>query len=517
MQSKQFTHIPAPNIGSNVFNLTHDVKMSFKMACLVPSCVVDVIPGDKFSIGVENLMRFSALVSPVMHKITATTHFFFVPNRIMWPEWEDFITGTTEPEPPYFQGATTGVEGDLVDYLGFPTDMTTANGIKFSAFPVAAYALIYDEYYRDQNLQTTEFFTELTAGENVAYALKGFDPPKKRAWNHDYFTACLPFEQKGDAVSIPLVTGGVADVEYKTPPNNQTFMRLTSTGSLGPGGNINQNVSSPQQVLATTSDVFFDPNGTLEVDLNATANTINTLRQAFKLQEWLEKNARGGTRYIENTLAHFGVMSSDKRLNRPEYIGGLKQHMTISEVLSTAQTLDAGSNTIPLGEYGGHGVSIGASEQFNYYAEEHGWIIGIINVQPDTAYYQGLPKMFNRTEALDYYWPSFAHIGEQAVMNSEVYADLGVGILDGVFGYIPRYSEYKYMPNRIAGEFKSSLNFWHLARSFSSAPALNSDFIECDADDRIFADGSGSDHIYAQIYNKIFAQRKMPIFGMPSI
>jgi hypothetical protein len=237
----------------------------------------------------------------------------------------------------------------------------------------------------------------------------------------------------------------------------------------------------------------------------AEAATINTLRRAFALQRWLELNARSGTRYIESILANFGVQSSDGRLNRPEYIGGSKQKMTISEVLSTAQTIDQASNDVPIGQMAGHGISVGGGNTFNYTAEEHGWIIGIINVQPKTAYSQGLPKKFSRVlDRLDYYWPSFANIGEQAILNQEVYCDNGETIqdLESTFGYIPRYAEYKYENNRVSGEMRDTLNYWHMGREFVSAPVLNDSFIWCDPTTRIFADESGA-QIFAHIFNNI--------------
>lgn len=238
---------------------------------------------------------------------------------------------------------------------------------------------------------------------------------------------------------------------------------------------------------------------------------INSLRRAFKLQEWLERNARGGTRYIENILTHFGVKSSDARLQRPEYLGGSRGNMVISEVLSTADTENS-----PVGQMAGHGISMTAGNEFSYYCEEHGWIIGIINVQPVTAYQQGLHKSLNRNDRLEYYWPSFANIGEQEVKRSELYVSDQDN--DVTFGYIPRYAEYKYMNSRVAGEMRGNLSFWHLGRIFDQPPVLNQEFIESNPSTRIFAvEDQNVDHIYAHIFNNVKAQRKMPVFGTPML
>lgn len=510
-----------PKVATSRFNLKHDVKLSFQMGELVPTCCMEVVPGDKFDISVENMLRFAPLISPVMHKVNVTTHYFFVPNRILWPQWEKWITGDEDLVAPFIQSDTV-VEGSLADYLGMPVGLVPDGNLRMSALPFAAYCKIYDEYYRDQNLQTEEF-TELIQGSNHASYLQWLEnAPLRRAWMHDYFTSALPFAQKGDAVQIPLTSQADIPVVLTDDNNNSQLMRQRDNHPSGftPGPVEAMLDGATPSVLSVDAGAgavpgVLDPNGTLTVDVQSDATDINTLRRAFRLQEWLERNARGGTRYIESILSHFGVRSSDSRLQRPEYIGGSRQNMVISEVLATAETTEA---NVPVGNMAGHGISVGGGNRFSYRAEEHGWIIGIINVQPVTAYQQGLHKSFARFDRLDYAWPSFANIGEQEVTLKELYAFGPVLNQNSVFGYVPRYAEYKFMNSRVAGEMRNSLAFWHLGRIFDEAPALNSEFIECRPSNRIFAvTDDTEDHIFAHIFNNISAVRKLPRYGVPTI
>ncbi|AXL15372.1 major capsid protein [Microviridae sp.] len=511
-----FTKVQVPKLGRNRFNLSHDIKLSFNMGELIPTTCMEVVPGDVVKINVENMLRFAPLISPVMHKVEIFTHYYFVPNRILWPEWEDWITGQSEVEPPYITDWDTLAEGTVGDYLGLPIN-TGDSTLKASVLPMSAYLKIYDDYYRDQNLQNPTW-APLESGsnnaENIATLLQL--APLKRAWEHDYFTSCLPWAQKGDAVTLPLINSQAVPVTPNLSGSNSALARKASDHT-GMQGNTFTAEDPPGILKINGTPVYWDPNGTLEVDINDEATTITTLRRAFMLQEWLELNARGGTRYIENIEAHFNVMSSDKRLQRPEYIGGGRQNMIISEVLSTAQTQNA-DNSIsnPVGQMAGHGISAGGSKSFNYKAEEHGFIIGIINVQPVTAYQQGIHKKFSRETNLDYFWPKFQHIGEQEVYNKELYAEHTNP--DGVFGYIPRYAEYKFENSRVAGKMRTDLDFWTLARIFDNDPALNSDFIECNPSRRIFAvTDPDEDTIYAHIYNNITASRLMAKYGIPHI
>jgi len=371
---------------------------------------------------------------------------------------------------------------------------------------------------RDQNLVTAIDY-KLVDGNNsvTGTQLTNLLTLRKRAWEHDYFTASLPFAQKGPAVDIPL--GDVVlktDWELNLNGKYPAFQNMSdvaqSSGAISASQDLYNAVQTPSisngATNPTNKPLVYNPNGSLETQ----PTTINELRRAFKLQEWLERNARGGTRYVENILAHFGVKSSDARLQRPEYITGTKSPVVISEVLNTTGT----TGQLPQGNMAGHGVSVTGGKYGNYYCEEHGWIIGIMSVMPKTAYQQGLPKMFQKLDNLDYFWPSFANIGEQAVQESEIYIDSNTPT--NTFGYVPRYAEYKYMPSRVAGDFRTTLDYWHLGRKFATKPVLNQTFIECDpaVTKRIFAVTSTQDSLYCHIYHKIMAVRPMPKFGTPS-
>lgn len=492
------------------------------MGGLYPTCAMDCVPGDKVKISTETMLRFAPLIAPVMHKVNVTTHYFFVPNRILWPNWEQWITGNLDVTPPYGYFYNTPVKS-LGDYLGLPTEAAdngfefpSANAQIFSPFSIAAYNKIWNEYYRDQNLQEPLVDT-LTDGYNDIMDDYRVGGVRQRAWQHDYFTSCLPWAQKGDAVTIPIGEFTDVPIEYTNDgTNNQlTFTRLASNGNqINVVGMYSEDAGGQSGVLKDTNAVRINIDNSANLkaktsELTAEAADINSLRRAFRLQEWLERNARGGTRYIESILAHFGVKSSDARLQRPEYLGGSKGKMVISEVLSTAET------TAPVGQMAGHGISVSGGNEFQYNVEEHGWIIGLISVTPDTAYQQGLHRSLNKFDRLDYFWPTFANIGEQEVKAKEIYGASEYG--DAVFGYVPRYAEYKYMNSRVAGEMKTSLDYWHLGRIFAEEPNLNGDFISCEPSTRIFAvEDPEVDNIYAHIFNNIKAIRKMPKYGTPS-
>jgi len=502
----------------HVHDLSSYSMFSSNAGELTPLKITEMLPNDTFVGNSEAVIRMSALKRPVMHPLKVKLFHFFCPTRLVWPEWEKWITGDSDVEAPWMtlNGSNEAEVGSLADYLGVPTEPMVAT-VKISPMPFAAYIKIYDEYYRDQNLQTATF-QPLVPGDNDAnYSDWLFEAPLQRAWMHDYFTSALPFAQKGTEVQIPLTTTENVIVDYDNPEHVPGLVRKASDDSLAALGDI-KTAAGPAPLAsslhdASTNPAAYDPNGTLSVDIQADATSINTLRRAFRLQEWLEKNARGGTRYVESILSHFGIKSSDARLQRPEYIGGSKQNMVISEVLATAETTAA---NVPVGQMAGHGISVGGGNSFNYSCEEHGFIIGIINVQPVTAYQQGIHRSFTRFNRLDYAWPSFAHIGEQEVLQKELY--VGSATPDGVFGYVPRYAEFKYMCSRVAGEMRDTLNFWHLGRIFTNDPALNEGFISCYPSTRIFAiTESNEDHIFAHVFNKISAVRKLPRYGIPTI
>jgi hypothetical protein len=508
MKPNLFNSIKLQRPKKNVFDLTHDVKLSADMGNLTPILTLECVPGDKFDLGCESIVRFAPMIAPVMHRMDVSMHYFFVPNRILWNNWEKFITDANSGAViPYFNSdllnnpSVTGNPKKFADYMGVPPPPVGGTVTPINALPFLAYQRIWNEYYRDQNLQAPLQEHILNPSDGNIYSYMSFAEIsnllniKKRAWEHDYFTASLPFAQKGAAVDIPLgeLSG---DLPVKTTGPNTTVL------TTGAGQTLNSATSTPPFAANT---MFVETDG---MELQPT--TINDLRRAFKLQEWLEKNARGGTRYIENILTHFGVKSSDKRLQRPEYITGVKSPVVISEIVNTTGQTDG----LPQGNMAGHGISVSSGRSGSYYCEEHGYIIGVMSVMPKTAYQQGIPKTYLKNDTLDYFWPSFAHIGEQPVTTNEVYAYTSNS--EQTFGYVPRYAEYKYMPSRVAGDFRTTLDYWHLGRIFASEPALNASFIECNPDKRIFAvDDPAGDSLYCHVLNKIRAVRPMPKFGTP--
>lgn len=516
---------------SNKFDMSHDRKFSMDMGKLVPCHIQEIVPGDRITMQTEQMIRFAPMVAPMMHNVDVYTHFFFVPNRILWANWRDFITGgedgTANPSFPTCEALNIPISS-IGDYLGIPTDVN--NPVVVSAMPIAAYCKIYDEYYRDQNLQTTKLFQPLVDSDNNYYDNLLTAQCLPRAWEHDYFTSALPTTQKGPEVTVPL--GNTADVNFRqnvvddvitsvTTDSPVLFSTVEDLQTMGDG------TASIRVGTGDNPNVSINNSANLVVDLtSATAASINDLRFSIKLQEYYERLNRGGSRYNEYIKSMFGVNSSDARLQRPEYLGGGKSPISVSEVVQTSNSF---SDTTPQGNLSGHGVSLGQGWQFSKSFEEHGYIIGFVSVMPRTAYFQGLHRHYKRFDKLDYLIPTFANLGEQPIYNYELYMQ-GTSDDSETFGYTPRYADYRFLNSSVHGDFRETLSYWHMARDFSTLPSLNSQFIECDPTDRIFAiqtlpdDGDGGglplrnyDKLYCHMYHKIIASRKLPMYGIPQI
>ena len=513
---KIFSGEPIRKPNTNIFDLSHDRKFSMDFGRLVPVLVQETVPGDTFRIEPSILIRFAPLVNPVMHSISAYVHYFYVPNRIVWPNFPKFISKGEDGEDntvwPYFNvDLSAGAPGDLADYLGLPVGADVADqfAIDISGIPFAAYQKIYDEYYRDQNLIDSDY-SNLIDGAN---SITGKINIRTRAWGHDYFTSALPETQKGPEALLPLV-GEAPVYGDDSALAGQNFLRFSSTGNKVTTTADLQHVNTAGQLNQKGSgqDLFIDLNGTNYAKLSeATSTSIIELRRAVALQSYLEANARGGGRYTEWLKVHFGVSARDQSIQRPTYLGGVQVPVKVSEVLQTSET-----SATPQGTPTGHAVGVAGGKPVGYWCEEHGYIIGIMSVRPLTAYQQGVPKHFQRKDPFDYFTPKFQHIGEEAILQQELYLESTSE--DDVFGYTPRYSSYKFNHSTVHGLMRTSLDKYHLGRKFATKPVLNQDFIECDPDEmnRIFAVEAGdNDKLWCHVHHKIMARRPMAYFGTP--
>lgn len=511
----QFSMVPQAKIPRSSFNRSHGLKTTLNAGDLVPVFLDEVLPGDTHVLRGNFFGRLSTPLKPIMDNIFMDTFFFFVPYRLLWDNWQKFNGEQDNPgDSTDFVIPTrnlgTVAEGTLADYFGIPVGtFSTATACDF---PFRAYNLIYNEWFRDQNLQNS--LTHNT-GDNAAsiteYAVR------KRGKRHDYFTSCLPWPQKGPDVSVSI--GDIAPVFANLDSNALLGVRTTrAPGSAISSMKTDGGVGLDQLYLGQ------DTGGAnqLLVDLSgATGVTINDLRQSFQIQKLLERDARGGTRYIEIIRSHFGVISPDARLQRPEFLGGGTAMVNINPVAQQgASGVDTSIIATPQGNLAAYGTVSASGHGFTKSFTEHGLIMGLVNFRADLTYQQGLDRMWSRRGRFDFFWPALAHLGEQAVLNKEIYLQ-GTVDDDNVFGYQERYAEYRYKPSRITGLFRSaatsSLDVWHLAQDFGSLPVLGDTFIQDNPPiDRISAVPS-EPHFLLDCYFQLRSVRPMPLYGVPGL
>lgn len=457
------------------------------MGKLIPVSCVETLPGDTFQGHTSALIRVSPMVAPVMHPVQVRFHSWFVPTRILWPGWEDFITagpdGNDTSLPPFATDVTVE-EKSPMDYMGVPPGVRT-----FSTLPAMAYAKIFNENYRDQDLATE--INETTVTGALATDLQNI------AWGRDYFTQARPFLQKGPDVTVPIGENAPIHMDI---PSNTTF----SVNNIN-GNPIQMATLGPDTFTGTVGhkDTAGTPETLLYADLkNATGANVNDIRRAFALQRYAEARAQYGSRLSEY-LRYLGVASSDARLQRPEYLGGGKSTISFSEVLNTASD-PAGTTLDPLGRMGGHGISAMKSRKWRRFFEEHGYVITCMSVRPKNIYTEAQHRSFNRTTREDYWQKELQSIGQQEIYAREINANQADP--NQIFGYGDRYAEYKSHPSRVSSEFRDTLNYWHLARSFGSDVALNEDFIKCNPSKRIHAEQT-NDSLWCMVNNSLKARR----------
>lgn len=550
VMTHQFSQAPTVDAPRSKFDRSCGYKTTFNAGYLIPFFCDEVLPGDTFDVDATIFARLATPITPVMDNIFVDTFFFFVPNRLLWDHFVNFMGEQDNPNDstdylcPIIKAPAGGFEvGTFFDYIGIPTGVSN---IWINAFIPRGYNKVFNDWFRDENLQNSVPMNKGDGPDNPNdYTLL------RRGKRYDYFTSCLPWPQKGPAVDLPLGTTAPVTIMPSTKSGGYDALVIgngKSAWSFGAGSNNTSGQANTNALyISSIADVGFHPGTNIPItpasfamigdnlnksfrymdgltgvaDLStATAATINSLRQAFQLQKYYEKDARGGTRYIEKILSHFGVRSPDGRLQRSEYLGGSSRRLNITQVPQTS----ASSSESPLGSLAGYGVYASSGNGFVKSFTEHGVIIGLVNVRCDLTYQQGIDRMFSRRTITDFYWPSFAHLGEQSVLNKEIYAT-GTSTDDEVFGYQERYAEYRYKPSKITGQFRSnykeSLDVWHLSQYFENLPRLNSEFIEDNPPlDRVLAVQSENTE-YPQIlfdsYIRNICIRPMPVYSVPGL
>ena len=535
-----FSQIPPLDVPRSSFNRSHTFKSTFDAGRLIPFYIDEVYPADTFKLRANLFARMSTPLFPVMDNAYLDTFFFFVPYRLLWQHWPEFngenlLPGiqSTEYSVPQVIGTDVQV-GTLWDYFGFPTGVT--NQLSVSAFPFRAYIKVYNDWFRDENLQAAK---DINTGDDITStstidAVVGADAtqdwtdvePFYRGKRHDYFTSALPWPQKGPGVELPLGVSGNISGDVTLTYSNSAL--LTGTESIKyfsiPAKPLASWASSmPGQgpwISSSGGSYTANIDGKDVVDLSsATAITINSLRSAFQLQKFYERDARGGTRYTEIIRSHFGVISPDARLQRAEYLGGTSTQIMINPVMQTSAT----DSTSPQGNLAAFALANTRTHGFSKSFVEHGIIIGLLNVRTDLSYQQGINKQWLRTTREEFYWPSFAHLGEQAILNKEIYAQ-GTDADADVFGYQERYAELRYHPSVITGKMRSTyaqtLDAWHFAQKFDNLPTLNAGFIEDTASyqgiNRSLA-VQDEPQFLLDAYIQLRCARPMPLYGVPGL
>ena len=506
----QFSKVPSVNIPRSSFDRSSGHKTAFNAGNLVPIFFDEALPGDTFNLRMSAFARMSTPLYPVMDNLYMDTFFFAVPLRLVWANFQKFMGEQTDPGDsidylvPTITSDGGGFDEESVyDYLGIPTKVAN---LEISALPLRAMNLIWNEWFRDQNLQDS-----LTVETDDGPDLESQYTLLSRGKRHDYFTSCLPWPQKGDSIDLPL--GTVAPVATAAPNLADLAIEDTS-GTLRKMNAASTNLRMTTSVGAAGNELYADL-------ADATAATINQLRQAFQIQKLLERDARGGTRYTEIVRSHFGVTSPDARLQRPEYLGGGTSRVNINPVVASTSSLVTAPRQNDIGDTGAFSTTSIDNHGFTKSFTEHSIILGFANVRADLTYQQGLNRAWSRQTRYDFYWPSLAQIGEQAVLNKEIYAD-GSSADEDVFGYQERYAEYRYKPSIITGAFRSNytgtLDSWHLSQEFASLPTLSDAFITDDPPmERVLIAGATEPDFIFDSYFKLKCVRPMPLYGVPGM